>query len=32
VHSGTGRVKIEGLSPQEAREARDEMLASLSSK
>ncbi|RQR52684.1 septal ring lytic transglycosylase RlpA family protein [Burkholderia sp. Bp9126] len=28
VHAGTGRVKIEGLSPQEAREARDEMLAS----
>ncbi|KVA00725.1 hypothetical protein WI41_01345 [Burkholderia latens] len=32
VHAGTGRVKIEGLSPQEAREARDEMFASLSSK
>ncbi|HEF4778974.1 septal ring lytic transglycosylase RlpA family protein [Burkholderia multivorans] len=32
VHAGTGRVKIEGLSPQEAREARDEMLASISSK
>ena len=32
VHAGTGRVKIEGLSPQEAREARDEMLASISAK
>ncbi|WP_334011915.1 septal ring lytic transglycosylase RlpA family protein [Burkholderia cepacia] len=32
VHAGTGRVKIEGLSPQEAREARDEMLASVSTK
>ncbi|WP_322027491.1 septal ring lytic transglycosylase RlpA family protein [Burkholderia sp. BCC1977] len=32
VHAGTGRVKIEGLSPQEAREARDEMLASVSAK
>ncbi len=30
VHAGTGRVKIEGLSPQEARVARDEMLASIS--
>ncbi|WP_179404148.1 septal ring lytic transglycosylase RlpA family protein [Burkholderia guangdongensis] len=28
IHAGTGRVKIEGLSPQEAREARDETLAS----
>ncbi|WP_322082097.1 septal ring lytic transglycosylase RlpA family protein [Burkholderia sp. BCC1972] len=32
VHAGTGRVKIEGLSPQEAREARDEMFASISAK
>ncbi|KVH69641.1 hypothetical protein WL40_04740 [Burkholderia ubonensis] len=32
VHAGTGRVKIEGLSPQEARAARDEMLASISTK
>ncbi|MGU7784510.1 septal ring lytic transglycosylase RlpA family protein [Burkholderia sp. PU8-34] len=32
IHAGTGRVKIEGLSPQEAREARDEMLASNSVK
>ncbi|AOK18202.1 hypothetical protein WT26_04580 [Burkholderia cepacia] len=32
VHAGTGRVKIEGLSPQEAREARDEMFASVSTK
>ncbi|MCA8258779.1 septal ring lytic transglycosylase RlpA family protein [Burkholderia sp. AU31624] len=32
VHAGTGRVKIEGLSPQEAREARDEMFASVSAK
>lgn len=32
VHAGTGRVKIEGLSPQEARLARDEMLASNSVK
>ncbi|MBN3792640.1 septal ring lytic transglycosylase RlpA family protein [Burkholderia sp. Ac-20353] len=32
VHAGTGRVKIEGLSPQEAREARDEMVASNSAK
>ncbi|MGU7769449.1 septal ring lytic transglycosylase RlpA family protein [Burkholderia sp. MR1-5-21] len=32
IHAGTGRVKIEGLSPQEAREARDEMLASNSLK
>ncbi|VWB86801.1 rare lipoprotein A [Burkholderia stagnalis] len=32
VHAGTGRVKIEGLSPQEAREARDEMLASNSTR
>jgi len=30
VHAGTGRVKIEGLSPQEARVARGEMLASIS--
>jgi peptidoglycan lytic transglycosylase len=30
VHSGTGRVKIQGLSPQEAQIARDEMLASVS--
>ncbi|CAN0617836.1 Endolytic peptidoglycan transglycosylase RlpA [Burkholderia multivorans] len=30
VHAGTGRVKIEGLSPQEARVARDEMFASIS--
>ncbi|MDR0240015.1 MAG: septal ring lytic transglycosylase RlpA family protein [Burkholderia sp.] len=32
VHAGTGRVQIEGLSPQEAREARDEMFASISAK
>ncbi len=32
VHSGTGRVKIQGLSPQEARVARDEMLASTAAK
>ncbi|CAJ3257349.1 rare lipoprotein A family protein [Burkholderia pseudomallei] len=28
VHAGTARVKIQGLSPEEARVARDEMLAS----
>ncbi|WP_431821103.1 septal ring lytic transglycosylase RlpA family protein [Burkholderia sp. F1] len=31
VHAGTGRVKIEGLSPKEARDARNEMLASITS-
>jgi rare lipoprotein A len=32
IHAGTGRVKIEGLSPTEAREARDEMFASIAAK
>lgn len=32
VHAGTGRVKIQGLSPEEARVERDEMFASLSEK